>query len=328
MKTFFSHPAFARWELVLMRGLFALVIWDALPLTGILQPDPQGSGSTIRLPLWSVHYDAAPKPSGIAILQPDWVTSIAGPERAPYLAVASLVLLLGYTLGFAPILFTPGLLVLTVLYGTLNNSQGAITHHLQIVSLVLLAQTAYLVWEFARRRKWRTGGLGNPIDREDKVVAVTQQTIVATYVISAITKLNESGLGWFVDAARLPIQLKKNNQMAYYNELKGPADSDGIWASLPAKIEALFLASPNFCRVVIGSGLLLELVAVLALTGRKWAFVIGSSLVAFHLSISTVMGLDFKFNVYVLLIFFVFPGVAAFVSHWSRNATQRGKKKK
>jgi hypothetical protein len=326
MKTFFVHSVYARWELVLMRGLFALVIWDALPLTGLIQPDPSGTGSTVRKPEWRVHYDTTPKPTGLAISNAEWVTSIATPAaRSSWFAAVIVLLLMGYALGAAPIVFTPPLLALTVLYGTLNNSQGAITHHLQVVSLALLAQTAYLIWELVRRRKWRTGWLGNPADREGRIVWVTQQAVVATYVVSALTKLKESGFGWFVDAARFPIQLKKNNQMAYYNHLKAPNEADGYWASLPAKIEVLFLESPNLCRVVIGSGLVLELVAVLALVGRRWALAVGAVLVAFHLSISAVMSLDFRFNIYLLLIFFVLPGITAFLARWSIRATQRGK---
>ena len=325
MNTFFKQTVYARWELVLMRGLCALVIWDALPLTGLLQPGTAGGGSELRAPEWHVQYDEVPKPVGIALLKPEWVTAIADEANGPKLAWAAMLLLALYALGIAPVISTPLLLALTVLSGTLNNSQGAITHHLQAVSLVLLAQSGYLIWELARRRKWRTGILGTPADRECGVISVSQQAIIATYVVSGITKLKESGLSWFVDAARFPIQLKKNNRMGYYNELEEPSAATGFWSNLPAKTETLFLESPNLCRVVIGSGLVLELVAVLALAGRAWAFAVGSLLVLFHLSISEVMSLNFRFNVSLLLILFVLPAITAALNHWSRRSTAQHK---
>lgn len=305
MKTFFEPTPLSLWELVVMRMLFALVIWDAIPS--------------------AMPFEQVPKPIGLAMFAPDWVTGFGALFEAEWFKVAVVVVLVIYAIGSAAIITTPLLLLVLVMAGTLNNSQGAITHHLQVVSLVLVAQSGYLIYELIRRRKWRTGGLGQPVDREIWVVYVTQQAVVAAYVISAWTKLKESGLDWFVNAARFPIQLKKNTRMAYYNELKEHGSDSGFLADLPARAEALLIASPNLCRVIIGSGLVLEIAVILALLGRIWAFFFGVVFVVFHSSISKIMNLDFDFNIYILLIFFIFPGVSAALDRWSRAATKRGK---
>lgn len=304
-RTFFKPTPLSRWELVVMRMLFALVIWDAIPS--------------------AMSFEQVPQPVGFAMFMPDLVTGFGAMLAAEWFQFALVVVLVFYAMGSAAVVTTPLLLAVTVLAGTLNNSQGAITHHLQVVSLVLVAQTCYLVYELIRRRKWRTGLLGQPVDREIWVAYVTQQAVVAAYVVSAWTKLKESGLDWFVNAARFPIQLNKNTRMAYYNELKDHGSGSGFLADLPAKAEALLMASPNLCRVIIGSGLILEIAVVLALAGRAWAFFFGVVFVVFHSTISQIMGLDFDFNIYILSIFFIFPGVSAAIVRWSKSTTKRAK---
>lgn len=305
VKTFFKPTPLSRWELVVMRMLFALVIWDAIPSV--------------------VSFKEVPQPVGVAMFHPDLVTGFGLMLSADWFQFLIVVVLVIYALGSAAVVTTPLLLIVTVLAGTLNNSQGAITHHLQVVSLVLVAQAGYLLYELIRRRRWRTGFLGQPVDREIWVAYVTQQAVVAAYVVSAWTKLKESGLDWFVNAARFPIQLKKNTRMAYYNELKEHGSGSGFLADLPAKAEALLMSSPALCRVIIGSGLVLEIAVVLALAGRAWAFFFGVAFVLFHSTISQIMGLDFEFNIYILSIFFIFPGVSAAIVRWSKRATKRAK---
>ncbi len=64
------------------------------------------------------------------------------------------------------------------------NSQGAIQHAFQIVSLVLLAQTAahfYGLW------RCRSGEAGEAL--EDRTIWWSQQTVVAVYLVAGITKL-------------------------------------------------------------------------------------------------------------------------------------------
>jgi hypothetical protein len=304
-KTFFKPTSFASWELAVMRMLFALVIWDAIPeaMTSV----------------------AVPQPTGLALFFPDMVVGFGALFGAAWFKSLLGVVLVIYALGSAAVLTTPLLLMVTVFAGTLTNSQGAITHHSQIVSLVLLAQSGCLVYDLIRHRKWRTGLLGQPVDREIQVAYVTQQAVVAAYMVSAYTKLKESGLDWFVNAARFPIQLKKNTRMAYFNELKEHGSDSSFLTNLPAQAEALLIASPGLCRIIIGSGLVLEIAVVLALAGRAWAFFFGVAFVLFHSTISKIMGLDFDFNIYILSIFFILPGVSTAVVRWSRATTKRSR---
>ncbi|MDA0810881.1 MAG: hypothetical protein O3C21_00600 [Verrucomicrobia bacterium] len=304
-RTFFNPTPFARWELVVMRMLFALVIWDSIPE--------------------AMNAAGVPQPTGLALFFPDMVIGFGKFFGAVWFKSAVAVLLSVYALGSAAVITTPLLLMVTVFAGTLTNSQGAITHHSQIVSLVLLAQSGCLIYDLIRHRRWRTGLLGQPVDREIHVAYVTQQAVVAGYMVSAYTKLKESGLDWFVNAARFPIQLKKNTRMAYFNELKEHGSDSSFLTDLPARTEALLMASPNLCRVIIGSGLVLEIAVVLALAGRVWAFFFGVAFVLFHSTISKIMGLDFDFNIYILSIFFILPGISASVVRWSRATTKRSK---
>lgn len=286
-----------------MRMLLALVIWDAIPA--------------------AINTRALPEPVGLAMFVPEWVAAFGEHLHSGWFQGIVIGLLILYAVGVAAVVATPLLLAVTTLAGTLTNSQGAITHHLQVLSLVLLAQSGYLLFELLHRRRWRTGLLGHPVDREIWVAYVTQQAVVASYVVSAWTKLKESGLGWFVNAARFPIQLKKNTRMAYYNELKEHGSDSSVFAGLPARVEALFMESPNLCRLIIGSGLVLEIAVILALAGRAWAFAFGVLLVAFHTTISKTMGLDFKFNIHILAIYFILPGLTASAVRWSRAATKK-----
>lgn len=239
-----------------------------------------------------------PSPNGLA----HWLdfTFLSDPTVAGVLSWLFLACLPFYLFRLGDAATLPVLAVLTIASGTLGNSQGAINHGTQIMALVLLAQTAAAWWSLIRRRDLLA--LGNVVWNEWRrglFVEWTKQVIAATYLVTAITKLAQSSGRWIHDVPYIVLQFAKNHDMAYFNSLREPA------AEKSQFLIDLLLAQPNAGRLVFGSGLVLEALAVLALINRWWALGMGVALIAMHETISEVMHLGFVFNKGLLLVFFV-----------------------
>jgi hypothetical protein len=190
-------------------------------------------------------------------------------------------------------LVLPCLTLLSIALGSINNSSGAITHSFQIVSLVLLAQTAAL---FHGRFQEKRG-----VDEadENRMVFWSQQAIVATYLVSALTKLIHTSGMWFFQSPLIAVQIVKTTDQSYYNMLEPSARGVG-----PIAAEWI-VRHPLGVGIVLSFGLLLELTAPLALLGRRFALLFGVSLLIFHETIHRVMKLHFAYNEYLLWIYFV-----------------------
>ncbi len=239
-----------------------------------------------------------PSPNGLA----HWVdfTFLAEPAIAGPLSWVFLGCLPLYLLRLGDVVTLPVLAVLSIAAGTLGNSQGAINHGSQIMALVLLAQTAAAWWAAARRSHWRERGRTAWAEwKRGLLIGWTMQVVAATYLVTAITKLAESSGRWIHDVPFIALQFAKNHDMAFYNSLKEPA------AEKSQFLMDLLMAQPNLGRLIFGSGLVLEGLAVLALINRWWALGMGLALIAMHETISEVMHLGFVFNKGLLLVFFV-----------------------
>ncbi len=280
----FSPIPFAGYEHFLMRVLFALVVWHVL----------QGA----------VYEVAQPKPVGLARLID--FTFLGKPAVYFWCKVGAAVCLAVYIWGRNLALVLPPLCVLVLGYGALKNSQGASTHHMQVVGIVLLVQTVWYVWRAVSGRLRIDPSSANSRQEAHRAAPwISMQAIAATYVVTAITKLINSGGNWIRDAKFFPLQLEKVQQSDYYNRLEH-ASRDGQWfGGINDALTRVFVESPNLCRAFLASGLALELFAFLALWGRKSAAAYGVALVVFHLTISRIMELDFELNMFVLAIFFV-----------------------
>ena len=297
-KLWFRPPELSTVGVVTVRLLFAFLVWYTVPAATALkeQPHPVGLARVFDL------------------------TFLANPGVLPGIKWVLIPVLMLYVTGRLPLLATGLTLLATVLPGTLDNSQGATQHSQQVISLILLAQFLYHLYCALCPDPERT-----LLERGRWSVFMGQQAIVAAYTVTALTKLFRSGFGWVVDSANFPIQMVKNIQMQYYNTLE-PETVTGFWATTSAKVQEVFLASPNLCRALLTSGLLLELLAVLALLGRRWAAAYGLLLIVFHLLVRTMTGLNFRFHIAALFIFLIYPLVA----HWLAaarahlSATQRG----
>src|SRR5690349_18465800 len=153
-------PTFSFFERAIMRILFAVTVWrgtpNELPVNGI--PAPNGITAIIDL-----HF----------LLQP---------QAFAYARIALAVALVLYVLRIWQAL--PIALFVNLATNGILNSQGAIQHALQIVSLVLLAQT--VAWFYGA---WVDRKNHSPQLTENRAIWWSQQTIVAVYLLAGIAKL-------------------------------------------------------------------------------------------------------------------------------------------
>ncbi|MEP6955702.1 MAG: hypothetical protein ABI883_02665, partial [Chthoniobacterales bacterium] len=239
----FSPP-----ERAAMRLLFALVMLRHLPHS------PAGLEITV--------------PNGFArLIDLHWLLGPQTYAGALYLSWIALVL---YVLRLGWSLVLPYLTFLSIAVGSVVNSAGAIGHTMQIVSLVLSAQTAAHFYGF-----WRRGEPQTAAANEDRLIFWSQQAIVATYVVSALTKLIRTSGMWFVQSPLIALQIVKTNEQIFYNLLREPtgnADAIASW----------LVQHPALVCLVLSLGLLLELGTPLALCSRRLAACYGLSLLVFH----------------------------------------------
>lgn len=292
----FRPFAFGRGELFWMRlGIALLAIYA---ITGRVyetgQPDPVGLARWIDFTF-------------LGRSEPLWRIALFGldiPFHWWTLAVAA-----GMALYVSGRLVAPGLLVATFFvlgYGALKNSQGAATHHLQGLALVLLVQAACYAWRaVAGRGEVDPDPSARRLETHRTAAWMGMQAFVASYVVTAVTKLVRSEFGWIRDAEFFPLQLEKARMSDYYNVLEILPGSGGWFDRMTVALTDAFIASPTFCRAFLGAGLFLELTAFLALGGRRWALAYGLLIILFHLTVSHVMQLTFELNMLAALVLLV-----------------------
>jgi hypothetical protein len=256
----------------------------------------------------SLNVHAIPAPNGLArIVDLSFLT-----DPATLVAYhTALVIVMGlYLARFLVWLALPAALWINVSVNAVANSQGAIHHAAQIVSLVLLAQTAahyYGLW-------LRRGGGAAESSIEDRAIWWSQQTVAAVYLVAGVTKLIVTHGTWIFRARFIGVQIFKTAYQAYYDRL----DPSGLEAQL--SIAQFAAVHGAIVALIAGTGLLLELLAPLMLLGRRWALALGCSFLIFHISIDRVMHLSFVFHQLLVLIYMVNPGywIVAFVMALTR----------
>ena len=267
------------WETGLMRLGFALVIllsgiiWNAAQL-----PDP-------NLALEDLN--------GIAKVLPlRWLANPSVLMVGKPLVAAGLIL---YVVGLAPGLTLFPALLFMVGTGALRNSMGDITHHTQIVAMVLLAQWLVYVIFAARRKGWWT----TAADVQQRVIFYSILVLAASYFASGLVKLKASDFQWIEKVPALSVQIIK----AVWSE----SYSTGVPVSgFKAETAPFWIAHhPQLARVIFGSGLLLELLGVLLVMSRRHARVIGVALIGMHMGISVLMDIEFWNHLLLVLIFAV-----------------------
>lgn len=199
--------------------------------------------------------------------------------------------LAAYVGGWFPVLGLLPALFFSVVIGTLGNSQGAINHSTQLVSLILLSQ--FLVYLSAWQPWFKPG-----LVMHRRVIHASCIVIAASYVVAGVVKLTASNFRWLHEAPYLAVQLLKTNWSAFHDTLEMPPP----WLQ---QFTDFLVNHPHAARLFFGGGLLIELTAFVVLINRRWALLGGLAIVALHLSISQVMRLNFENNIYAVLIFLV-----------------------
>jgi len=265
-------PTFALYERVVMRLLFAWIVWRATPGVLVVNGIPAPNGITRLIDL---HFLLHPHAMSIARM----------------VLAAALVL---YVLRVLVWLALPSALFVNLALAGILNSQGAIQHAAQIVSLVLLAQTAAHIYGL-----WRRHQSEERTTLENRAVWWSQQTIVAVYLLAGITKLMVSKGLWIFQARWIGVSIAKAAYQAYHDTLNQ--------VDLERHLEiANFTAAHGWLVALIAAtGLLLELGSPLMLINRLWAASLGCLLLCFHLALDQTMRLTFIYNQWLLIIFMI-----------------------
>ena len=222
------------------------------------------------------------------LINPDWLTA----------GRAVLLVALGFYITRIFLwLALPVILLVNVSINAAANSQGAIRHAAQIVSLVLLVQTAACYYEWWLR--WK--GAPAKATLEERQISWSQQAIAATYFVAGLTKLIATDGAWVFQARYIGVQIFKTAYQAYYNNL----NPKGLQEQLA--IAQFAAAHGTVVALLCGLGLALELLAPLMLLGRRWGLLLGSTFLVFHFSIASLMQLSFIFHRLLVLIYIVSP---------------------
>jgi hypothetical protein len=267
-----SIPEFAFYERLFMRALFAWLVWratpDALVVNGI--PSPNGITRIVDL-----HF-------------------LLDPQFFAWARTALAAALILYLLRLVVWLALPVASFVNLAANGITNSQGAIQHAAQILSLVLLAQTVAHFFGIWRRRQGEEHRL-----LEDRAIWWSQQTIVAVYLVAGITKLIVTQGLWIFQARWIGVSVAKSAYQSYYDTL----NQTDLQQQLAV---ANFAAGHGWIVALIAAtGLSLELGSPLMLLNRTTAALLGCLLVGFHLSLDYTMRLTFIYNQWLLIIFMI-----------------------
>jgi hypothetical protein len=269
------QPDFVQWEMLLLRGLFALALFF--------------------LAEWQTDGRLPDMPVGLQGMGLDFSWTANPAIMKPFKGAATL-LMVGYTLGWRLGLMSGLLFLMTIPCGTYRNSSG-IRHHDQILSLILLGQSLWHAWVWWRSRCCPM----TRIEAQRGHIWAALQVTAAVYVCTGLTKVLQSGLiGWVAQAKNYPIQVRKTNQQAFYDTLTPPTEA-ARW------VENFFADQVILSRLMLFGGLAMELGAVCLLFGRRWAFGVGLALLGFHQLNAHVMSLNFPPHVAVIVIFLILP---------------------
>lgn len=286
----FKPAEFSACELLVMRLLFALVVWNVIPE---------------RL---NLHEQAAPVGSA------KWFgidfTFLSDPAILDLLRWALVGALGLYCCGRLLFVALPYMLFITVSCGTLINSQKAATHGTQIVALCVMVQCAWHLYATFKHHRSGLPAASRRLMEGRMAVWYTQQMIAAAYIVTAITKWIAKG-SWIADSRFFPLQVVKAQKMDYYNSLQPADEASGSYGiisdilnPLALWMEKTMMSHPEWAPVFLAPGFLLELLAVFLLAGRKIGGAYALILILFHLTIAEMMNLKFVYHIFVLGIYF------------------------
>jgi len=284
-----SRPDWSAVELLIMRlGFAALAFWNVK---------------------WETRkYTEQPHPNGLAhFFDLTWLG-----EHPPGMIVQGIVIacMLIYVIGVVPALGLLPIAFFATLIGTLLNSQGAINHSWQLVTLMGLAQLIVYAWP--RKGQGLNFLIKPDLERHRQAAWAVLIVIAAGYVVCGVVKLWNSDFMWLHRAPWLAVQLYKTHFSHFYDTLEMPPQ----WLQ---QITETLVQYPNLARLLFGAGLFIELAAFVILINRRWAFIGGICIIALHLSISKLMNLNFEAHMLAVFIYLVnLPGLGAMLREGKR----------
>ena len=138
-------------------------------------------------------------------------------------------------------------------------------------------------------------------DIEKYRIQFSVQLISISYTISAISKLNTSGLNWITDGLLMPLQIMKTNYFGFVN--------DGNIAHITNARQIINLLDKYSFGVmfILAFTLIIELFAVVSIINKKSAFVYGVLLIFMHIGIYLVLDVAIGGTYIPMLIFMINP---------------------
>ncbi len=326
---------FGRWEVLIMRILFACLLYQTMPLgnpfsnfslehlrglhdfavehDGALRPPLVPLTEFLPNSEVQLTFDTQPVPNGLArFFDFTFFASDGFVKVLPWIVIPCLLL---YASGWGLPVVLPILTFISIGSRTLANSQGAIHHGFQIVSVVLLAQTVVVLFGVGYRlfkKRAFVDARGRTV--RDYFIYYAQLAVVAFYLIAGVIKLINSDGAWIANSHLIGVQLVKTERQGFYNDLD-TTQFEGVGGEVP--LADTMLNHPNLTRAFMSMGLMLELFAFLALLGRGWASIFGLLVVCFHWFNDVIMKLYFYNNEKVVWIFLI--NVPFWIYFFTRN---------
>jgi hypothetical protein len=274
-----TPPHYTGLELDVMRAGFALaVLWS---LDGLRIFGAQG-GRT--------------RPVGLA----RWVDLRWLAGRWQLLQTGTYVALLAYVLDRAVPWALLYLALFLVLQVTAVSSDGSVNHGDHLVTIVAVSQLAAVVLWNATGGEDDLGGWLGP-SQASTAAWWSVQAIVAVYFTSGLTKAVDTRGRWIRQSPGLLVaavaRLETAGAMgAGHHERR---------AGRAARLIDLLVVRPGIARAVFGAGLLVELVAPLALLGDEPRAAVGVALLALHAANGLVLLLPFPTYQVLVLAYLV-----------------------
>jgi len=269
---------FENYEIVFMRAFLAYVIYKTfLPKTII--------------------FNSQPSPTGLAkLIDFSFLNIKSIYSKLRYFIIILLIL---YAAGLGLPVVSLLLLIYTVFIGTFFNSQGAISHHSQVISLVLLVQTFVYIHGAVNPYLKLNYLSDSTINYNQLAMFLSQQAVVSVYFTSALTKLIRSKFRWLYTVKNIPIQIEKTNMQNYYNELNAPP------ASWVKEVMNWCVRYPIITIIIFGLGLFLELLSPFSLINRSTNIIFGILFIGFHVLNSALFKLKFQTLQRLVIIYFI-----------------------
>ncbi|MDW8417807.1 MAG: hypothetical protein RML37_00210 [Chitinophagales bacterium] len=134
-----------------------------------------------------------------------------------------------------------------------------------------------------------------------KAINYSVQMIAAGYVLAGISKIYESGLGWFLDVEGFCLQIMKNFYFLY-------ADTgNSEYLNYAQSIYNIFSNYPWVPAAMLFAALLLELFCFVVVYMPKLTVWWGIGLLLMHLGIAVLMGIGISVIAFPMVIFFINP---------------------